>query len=41
VGQAADFVILAETVSRVPVERLRDVGVVMSVGGGEVIFDER
>jgi len=37
VGKAADLVLLAEDLSQVPVERLRDVGVVMTVVGGEVV----
>ena len=41
VGKAADLVVLAEDLRRVPVERLREVGVVMTVVGGEVVFDER
>jgi predicted amidohydrolase YtcJ len=40
VGQAADLVVLAENLSRVPVERLRAVGVVMTVVGGKVVCDE-
>ena len=39
VDKAADLVVLAEDLSRVPVERLRDVGVVMTVVGGEVVYD--
>jgi predicted amidohydrolase YtcJ len=38
VGKAADLVVLADDLSRVPVERLRDVGVVMTVVGGEVVY---
>ena len=41
VGEAADVVVLAEDLSRVPVERLHDVGVVMTRVGGEVVVDER
>jgi predicted amidohydrolase YtcJ len=37
-GKAADLVVLAEDLSRVPVERLRDVGIVMTVVGGEVVY---
>jgi predicted amidohydrolase YtcJ len=33
----ADLVVLAEDLSRVPIERLRDVGIVMTVVGGEVV----
>ena len=39
VGKAADLVLLAEDLSRVPVELLRDVGVVMTVIGGEVVYE--
>jgi predicted amidohydrolase YtcJ len=39
VGKAADLVILAEDLNRVPVERLRDVGVVVPVVGGEVVYE--
>jgi predicted amidohydrolase YtcJ len=39
VGKAADLVLLAEDLSRVPVERLRDVGVVMTVVGDEVVYE--
>jgi predicted amidohydrolase YtcJ len=39
VGKAADLVVLAEDLSRVPVERLRDVGVAMTVVGGEVVVE--
>jgi predicted amidohydrolase YtcJ len=38
-GKAADLVVLAEDLSRVPVERLRDVGVVMTVIGGEIVYE--
>lgn len=38
-GKAADLVVFAEDLSRVPVERLRDVGVVMTVVGGEIVFE--
>jgi predicted amidohydrolase YtcJ len=38
-GKAADLVVLAEDLSRVPVERLRDVGVVMTVVGGEIVYE--
>jgi predicted amidohydrolase YtcJ len=36
VGKAADLIVLAEDLSRVPVEHIRDVGVVMTVVGGSV-----
>jgi predicted amidohydrolase YtcJ len=39
VGKAADLVVLAEDLSRVPVERLREVGVAMTVVGGEVVYE--
>ena len=39
VGKAADLVVLAEDLSRVPVERLREVGVVMTVVGGEMVYE--
>lgn len=39
VGKAADLVLLADGLSRVPVERLRDVGVAMTVVGGEVLYE--
>jgi predicted amidohydrolase YtcJ len=35
----ADLVVLAEDLSRVPIERLRDVGIVMTVVGGEVVYE--
>jgi predicted amidohydrolase YtcJ len=41
VGKAADLIVLAEDLSRVPVKRLREVGVVMTLIGSEVVFDER
>jgi len=37
VAKAADLVALADDLSRTPVERLRDVGEVMTVVGGEVV----
>jgi predicted amidohydrolase YtcJ len=39
VGKAADLVVLAEGISRVPVERLREVGVVMTVVNGAVVYE--
>ena len=39
VGKAADLIVLAEALSRVPVERLRDGGVAMTVVGGEVAYE--
>jgi len=41
VGKVADLVVLAEDVSRVPAERLRHVGVAMTVLGGDVVYAER
>jgi predicted amidohydrolase YtcJ len=35
----ADPVVLAEDLSRAPIERLRDVGMVMTVVGGEVVYE--
>jgi hypothetical protein len=37
----AVLVLLAEDLNRGLVERLRDMGIVMTVVGGEVVFDER
>ena len=39
VGKAADLVVLDEDIRRVPVERLRHVGVAMTVVGGEVVYE--
>jgi predicted amidohydrolase YtcJ len=39
VGKAADLVILADDLSRVPVEQLRHVDVAMTVIGGEVVYE--
>jgi predicted amidohydrolase YtcJ len=39
VGKVADLVVLAEDLSRVPVERPRKGGVVMTLVGGEVVYD--
>jgi predicted amidohydrolase YtcJ len=41
VGKAADLVVLAEDLSRVPVEHLRAVGVTMTVVGGEIVSEKR
>lgn len=38
VGKVTDLVVLAEDLSRVPVEHIREVGVVMTVVGGEVVY---
>ena len=38
-GKLADLVVLAEDLTRVPVERIRDVGVHMTVVGGEVAHE--
>jgi predicted amidohydrolase YtcJ len=37
VGKMADLVVLAADLSRVPIERLRDLGLAMTVVGGEVV----
>jgi predicted amidohydrolase YtcJ len=37
VGKAADLVVLAEDLSQVPAERLREMGMAMTVVGGEVV----
>jgi len=39
VGKAADLVVLAEDLSQAPAGRLRDVCVVMTVVGGEVVCE--
>jgi hypothetical protein len=39
VGKAAALVVLAEDLSRVPVQGLHDVGVVMTVVDGEVVYE--
>jgi predicted amidohydrolase YtcJ len=39
VGKAADLVVLADDLSRVPVEQLRHVDVAMTVIGGEVVYE--
>lgn len=39
VGKAADLIVLDEDIRRVPVERLRHVGVAMTVVGGEVVYE--
>jgi predicted amidohydrolase YtcJ len=41
VGKLADLVVLAEDVSRVPVDRLRHVGIALTVLGGEVVYSAR
>jgi predicted amidohydrolase YtcJ len=38
-GKAADLVVLAEDLSRVPVEQFRHVGVAMTVVGDEVVYE--
>jgi predicted amidohydrolase YtcJ len=38
-GKAADLVVLAEELRRVPVEHIRHVGIVMPVVGGEVVYE--
>jgi predicted amidohydrolase YtcJ len=39
VGKAADLFVLAEELRWVPVEHIRHVGMVMTVVGGEVVYD--
>lgn len=39
VGKLADLCVLSEDVTRVPVTRLRDLPVAMTVLGGEVAFE--
>jgi predicted amidohydrolase YtcJ len=41
VGKLADLVVLAEDVSRVPADRLRQVEVAMTVLGGDVVYSAR
>jgi predicted amidohydrolase YtcJ len=38
-GKLADLVVLAEDLTRVPAERLRHVGVAMTVVGGDVVYE--
>jgi predicted amidohydrolase YtcJ len=38
VGKAADLVVLAKNLSRVPVEHIRGVGMATTVVGGEVVY---
>jgi hypothetical protein len=38
-GKLADLVMLAEDITCVPAERLRDVAVLMTVVGGEVVYE--
>jgi predicted amidohydrolase YtcJ len=38
-GKLADLVLLAEDLTRVPAERIRDTGVSMTLIGGEVVFE--
>ncbi|MGH7279257.1 MAG: amidohydrolase, partial [Candidatus Rokuibacteriota bacterium] len=38
-GKLADLVVLADDLARVPVERIRQVGVAMTVVGGEVVYE--
>ena len=40
-GNLADLVVLAEDVSGVPADRLRHVGVAMTVLGGDVVYSAR
>jgi hypothetical protein len=39
VGKVADLVVLAEDLSLVPIEHLRDVGVAMTLGNGAVVYE--
>ena len=39
VGKAADLFVSAEELRRVPVEHIRHVGIVMTVVGGEVVYE--
>jgi hypothetical protein len=39
VGKVADLVVLAEDLSRVPGEYIRDIGVMMTMVGGEVVYE--
>jgi hypothetical protein len=39
VGKAADLVILGEDLSRVPVEQLRQIPVMMTLVGGEIVYE--
>ena len=39
VGKAADLFAPAEELRRVPVEHIRHVGIVMTVVGGEVVYE--
>jgi predicted amidohydrolase YtcJ len=41
VGKLADLVVLAEDVSRVRTDRLRHVGVAVTVLGGDVVYSAR
>jgi predicted amidohydrolase YtcJ len=38
-GKLADLVLLAEDLARVPADRVRDTGVVMTVVGGNVVYE--
>jgi predicted amidohydrolase YtcJ len=38
-GKVADLIVLAEDLSQVPVERLHDVGIVMTIVGGEGVYE--
>ncbi|MHB8576502.1 MAG: amidohydrolase [Dehalococcoidia bacterium] len=38
-GKLADLVILAEDISRVPTDQIRDIGVAMTIVGGEVVYE--
>jgi predicted amidohydrolase YtcJ len=38
-GKAADRIVLVEDLSRVLIEHMRDIGVAMTVVGGEVVYE--
>jgi predicted amidohydrolase YtcJ len=38
-GKLADLVVLADDLSRVPAARVREVGVAMTVVGGQVVYE--
>src|SRR3712207_989717 len=38
-GKLADLVLLAEDLTRVPAERIREIGVLMTLVGGEVVYE--
>jgi len=38
-GKLADLVLLAEDLTRVPVERIRETGIVMTIVSGDVVYE--